>query len=63
MWLTQKTSFFKIARHSLMEKKNTSLANKMKKTYYSNDRKQTFIWKIRHFWEDLFSEQQINYSC
>ena len=23
-----------------MEKKNTSLANKMKKTYYSNDRKQ-----------------------
>ena len=30
MWLTQ-TSFSKIARHSLMEKKNTSLANKMKK--------------------------------
>ena len=46
-----------------MEKKNTSLANKMKKTYYSNDRKQTFKWKIRHFCEDLFSEQQINYSC
>ena len=57
MWLTQ-TSFFKIARHSLMEKKNTSLANKMKKTYYSNDRNKPSYGRLDIFVKICFQNNK-----
>ena len=57
MWLTQ-TSFSKIARHSLMEKKNTSLANKMKKTYYSNDRNKPSYGRLDIFVKICFQNNK-----